>query len=74
MNAEFGFRHADGFEQQCVGGDVDRLDVRERREHHLDLGRFENARIALHVIVVHFDVGLREEAEDLRQQVIQKIF
>ena len=45
------------------------LDVGERRQHHQHLGRLEYARVVLHVAVVHLDIGLGEEAEDLRQQV-----
>jgi hypothetical protein len=36
-------RHADGLEQQRIGRDVDRLHVGEGRQHHLHLGRFEDA-------------------------------
>ena len=52
-----------------VGGDVDGLDVGEGRQHHQHFGGFEHPRVVLHVAVVHLDVGLGEEAEDLRQQV-----
>ena len=45
------------------------LHVRERGEHHLDLGRAEHLRVALEVVVLHLDVGLREEAEHLREQI-----
>ena len=62
-------RHADGVEQMAVGGDVHRLDVRERRQHHQHLGGFEHLRVMLHVAVVHLDIGLSEEPEDLCQQV-----
>ena len=48
---------------------MDRLHVGEGRQHHLHLGGFEDARIPLHVVVVHFHVGLREETEDLGQEV-----
>jgi hypothetical protein len=65
---ELAIGHADGLKQQRVSRDVDRLHVGERGQHHLDFGRAENAAVALHVVVVHFHVGLREEAEDLRQQ------
>ena len=61
--------HADGVEQVAVGGDVHRLHRREGRQHHLHFGGFEDPRVVLHVAVVHLDVGLGEEAEDLRQQV-----
>ena len=66
---EFRIRHPDRFQQERIGCDMDRLHVGERGQHHLDLGRAEDARIPLHVVVVHFHVRLREEAEDLRQQV-----
>ena len=45
------------------------LDIGERRQHHQHLGGFEYPRVVLHVAVVHLDIGLGEEAEDLRQQV-----
>ncbi len=62
-------RYADGVEQVAVGGDVDRFGIGERRQHHQHFGRFEHPAVVLHVAVVHLDVGLGEEAEDLRQQV-----
>ncbi len=52
-----------------VGGDVHGLHVGERGEHHLDLGRLEHAAVLVVVAVLHLDVGLGEEAEDLREQV-----
>src|SRR3546814_17123637 len=61
--------HADGVQQVGVGGDVHRLHVGEGGQHHLHLGRLEYAGIVLHVAVVHLDVRLGEEAEDLAQQV-----
>ena len=61
--------HADGVEQERVSGDVDRLHVAERGQHHLDLGRLEHAAVLVVVAVLHLDVGLGEEAEDLGQQV-----
>ena len=48
---------------------MDRFHVGERRQHHFDFGWLEDARVALHVVVVHFHVGLREEAKNLRQQI-----
>ena len=38
-------------------------------EHHLDLGRLEHAAVFLVVAILHLDVGLGEEAEDLGEQV-----
>jgi hypothetical protein len=67
--AELALRHADGFEQQGVGRDMDGLHIGERRQHHLHFGRFEHPAVALHVVVGDLDVRLGEEAEDLRQQV-----
>ncbi len=52
-----------------VSGDVDRLHVREGREHHLDLDRLEDAAVFLVVAILDLDIGLRKEAEDLGQQV-----
>ena len=48
---------------------MDRLGRREGRQHHLHFGRLEDAAVVPHVAVVHLDVGLGEEAEDLRQQM-----
>ena len=68
-HAIFALGHADGVEQMAVGGDVHRLHVGEGGEHHLDLDRLEDAAVFLVVAILHLDVGLGEEAEDLRQQV-----
>jgi hypothetical protein len=38
-------------------------------EHHLDLGRLEHAAVFVVVAILHLDIGLGEEAEDLGQQV-----
>ena len=62
---ELRVRHADGLQQERIGGDVDGLHVGEGRQHHLDFGGFEDAGVTLLVVVVHLDVGLGEEAEDL---------
>ena len=62
--------HTNGVEQVRVGGDVDRLHVGEGAQHHLHFGRAEHLRVMLHVAVVHLDIRLREEAENLRQQVL----
>ena len=67
--AVFALGHADRVEQVRIGRDVHRLHVGEGGEHHLDFGRLENARVLLVVAVLHFHVGLREKAEDLREQV-----
>ena len=48
---------------------MDGLHIREGGQHHLHFGRFEDPGIVLHVAVVHLDIRLGEEAEDLRQQV-----
>jgi hypothetical protein len=68
-HAIFGLGHADGVEQVRIGGDVDRLHVGERGQHHLDLGGLEHAAVLFVVAILHFHVGLGEEAEDLREQV-----
>jgi hypothetical protein len=68
-HAIFALGHADRVEQMAVGGDVHRLHVAERGQHHLDLGRLEHAAIFVVVAILHLDIGLGEEAEDLGQQV-----
>ena len=68
-HAIFALGHADGVEQMAVGGDVHRLHVGEGGEHHLDLGRLEHAAVFVVVAILHLDIGLGEEAEDLGQQV-----
>ena len=68
-HAIFALGHADRVEQMRVSGDVHRLHVGESGQHHLDLGRLEHAAIFVVVAILHLDVGLGEEAEDLRQQV-----
>ena len=66
----FDFRHPHGVEQVGIGGDVDGFGVRERRHHHQHFRRLEHLGVVLHVAVVHLDIRLGEEAEDLRQQVL----
>src|SRR3546814_13602709 len=53
----------------AVGGDVHCFHVRKRGEHHLDFGRLEHAAVFVVVAILHLDVGLGEEAEDLGEQV-----
>jgi hypothetical protein len=68
-HAIFAFGHADGVEQVRIGGDVDRFHVGKRGQHHLDLGGLEHAAVFFVVAILHFHVGLGEEAEDLGEQV-----
>ena len=68
-HAIFAFGHADGVEQMAVRGDMHGFHVAERGQHHLDLGRLEHAAVIFVIAVLHLDIGLGEEAEDLRQQV-----
>jgi len=68
-HAIFAFGHADGVEQVRIGGDVDRFHIGEGGQHHLDFGGLEHAAVFVVIAILHFDIGLREEAEDLREQV-----
>ena len=43
--------------------------IRKGSQHHLNFGRFEHLTIMLHIAVVHFDISLNKEPEDLRQQI-----
>jgi hypothetical protein len=52
-----------------VGGDVDGFDVGEGGEHHQDFGGFEDLGVVFHVAVVHLDIRLGEEAENLGEEV-----
>jgi hypothetical protein len=65
----FAFGHADGVEQVAVRRDVHRFHVRKRGQHHLDFGGLEHAAIFVVIAILHLDIGLGEEAEDLCQQV-----
>ena len=53
----------------AVCRDVDGFDIGEGRQHHQHFGRFEDLAVVLHIAVVHLDIGLGEEAENLGQQV-----
>src|SRR3712207_8401510 len=57
---------------RSVGGDVHRLHVAERGQHHLHFGRLEHAAIFVVVAILHLYIGLGEEAEDLGQEVDRK--
>jgi len=46
-----------------------RLHVGEGGEHHLHLGRLEHPAVFFVVAILHLDIGLGEEAEDLREQI-----
>ncbi|MEY3877035.1 MAG: hypothetical protein RLZZ191_718 [Pseudomonadota bacterium] len=48
---------------------MDGFHVGKGGEHHFDFGRFEHAAIMFVVAILHLDIGLGEEAEDLREQV-----
>ncbi len=65
----FGFWHTDGVEQVAVRRDMDGFHVGKGGEHHLDFGRLEHAAIMFVVAILHLDIGLREETENLRQKV-----
>ena len=69
----FDLRDADRVEQMAIGGDVDRLRIRERRQHHLHLGRLKHLAIVLHVAIVHLNIRLGEEAENLGEQVALRL-
>ena len=64
-----GLGHPDRVEQMGIGRNVHGLDIRESGQHHLHFGGFKHLRIMLHVAVVHFHIGLGEEAENMGQQV-----
>ena len=65
----FAFGHADGVEQMAVGRNMDGFHVGKGGEHHFDFGRLEHAAIMFVVAILHLDIGLREETENLRQQI-----
>ncbi len=67
--AIFAFGHADGVEQVAVRRDVDGFHVGKRGQHHLDFGRLEHAAIFVVVAILHLDIGLGEEAENLGEQI-----
>jgi len=48
---------------------VDGFHVAECGQHHLDFGRLEHTTVFVVVAVLHFDVRLGKEAEDLGQKV-----
>ncbi len=52
-----------------VSGDMHGFHVGERGQHHLDLGRLEHPAIFVVIAVLHLDIGLGEEAENLGQQI-----
>ncbi len=66
---ELGVRHADGFQQQRIGRNVDRLHVGEGGEHHAHFNRFEERHVVFHVVRADFHIRLGKEAEDLREQI-----
>src|SRR3546814_5800461 len=49
--------------------DMHGFHVAVRGQHHLDLGRLEHAAIFFVVAILHLDIGLGEEAENLREQI-----
>ncbi len=63
------FGHADGIEQVGIGRNVHGFHVAERGQHHLHLGRLEHAAVFVVVAILHLDIGLGEEAEDLGEEV-----
>ena len=65
----FDFGHADGIEQMTIGGDMHRFDVGEGRHHHQHFRRLKHLRIMLHIAIIHLDIRLGKEAENLRQQI-----
>ena len=48
---------------------MDGFHVGKCRQHHLDFGWFEYARIMAHIAVIDLDIRLSEKAENLREQV-----
>jgi hypothetical protein len=49
---------------------VDGFHVAERGQHHLHFCGLEHPAVLLVIAVLHLDIGLGEEAEDLGQQVL----
>ena len=65
----FAFGHPDGVKEVRIGRDMHGFHVGKGREHHLDFGGLEHAAIFFMVAILHLDIGLREKAEDLREQI-----
>jgi hypothetical protein len=68
-HAIFAFGHADRIEQVRIGGDMNGFHVAERGQHHLDFRRLEHTAILFVVAILHLDIGLGEETENLGQQI-----
>ena len=49
---------------------MDGFHIRECRHHHLDFHRLKYVKVFLHIAKVHFDIGLREETENLAEQIV----
>ena len=65
----FGLWNTNRIQQVRISSDVHRFHIGKGRQHHLHFSRLEHAAIFVVIAILHLNIGLREEAENLRQQI-----
>ena len=65
----FNFGHADRIQKMRISGNMNGFHIRKSGQHHLNFSRFEHLAVMLHIAIIHFDIGLNKEPENLRQQI-----